>query len=301
MKSIFSIAIVCFCAVMSGAAQAQSAKPADVLVVVETVGYQIERLYEATLKKVPATAALNLTPRRPRHVYSKAREVFTKTQMLRQLNGLPENSLPPLPAGEITPGDVRALVMLVSRDVTSVLPAYWAQASDAVPKKRVSATPTDVYQGLHKLSQQLDGLGLPAVVPNDVHRIARMISAGLADVYRARSGKAFANLSRGNAQGKSPVDAYNEGYAFLVALKAFTETTEGADLPGGIVLPNRPSGRITPTAVMELANTIYADLGSLKVVSGASMDGGLAKPSAGMTPSNVYDEFLLAQNVLAAL
>lgn len=301
MKSLFLSIVAGLLIISSFPASAQSAKPADVLIVVDTVRLNIEKLYAASLKTPPSTSSLILPPRRPRHVYRKATEVFLKTQTLRRLNGLDTQTLPPVPTSEVTPGDVRGLVIGISQGINELLPIYWTQATGETPNRRDNATPTDVYQNLHQLSQLLDGLGLPSVVPNDVHSVARLVAIDMGRIYEALRGDAFSGSAIDPANGKSPGDVYAEAYAFYEALKAYIESDENLAIPGGVNIADPATGRITPALVMEVTSNILADLSSLKVVSNADMSSTGQELSAGMTPSNVFDEFTKAQAILRAL
>ena len=301
MKSLFLSVLASLLLISSLPASAQSAKPADVLVVVDTVRHNIEQLYAASMKTPPTPARLSLPPRRPRHVYRKATEVFQKVQMLRRLNGLRAQSLPRPPSGEITPGDVRTVVIAASSGMDELLAAYWTQASNETPTRRENATPTDVYQNLNQVSQLLDGLGLPSVVPNDVHAVARLVADDMEKIYQANTGEPYAGPAIEPASGKSPGNVYEEAYSFYNALKAYIESDESRAIPGGINMPDTAAGRITPGHVREVTINILADLSSLKVVSGADMSMDNNEPSAGMTPSNVFDEFSNAQAILRAL
>ncbi len=302
MKSSLFLSVVASLLLISSLpASAQSAKPADVLVVVDTLRLNVEKLYEASLKTAIRPSTISLPPRRPRHVYRKATEVFQKVQMLRRLNGLRVQSLPPAPTGEITPGDVRSLVAAASSGMEELLAAYWTQATDEIPTRRDNATPTDVYQNLNQVSQLLDGLGLPSVVPNDVHAVARLVALDMEKIYQANTGEPYSGPAIEPANGKSPGNVYEEAYSFYDALKAYIESDESRAIPGGVNMPDSTTGRITPGHVREVAINILADLSSLKVVSGADMSMGNQDPSSGMTPSNVFDEFSKAQAILRAL
>ncbi len=282
--------------------QAQSAKPADVLLSVESVKAELNQLYKASLSTPPALKSITLPAKRPRHVYQKAREVFLKIQILRRLNGLQANNLPTTPTQEVTPGDVRNLVDSSRRGLKEIIPLYWVNDSIQEPLKKNSATPTDVYRGLHEVSQLLDGLNIPPVVPNDVYRVALLIQSDMQKLYAARTGKSFDTSGfQTNTSGKTPKDVYEAEYAFLEALKQFSETAENAQIPAGISLPPRETQAINPGKVLELGNSILAEISSLKTVSNAEMQSELPAPPAGKNPSNVYDTITNASLILQAL
>ncbi|MCK0069367.1 hypothetical protein [Kordiimonas laminariae] len=295
--SIFAAGLMIFSPVV----KAQSAKPADVLLVVDTVKEELKLLFKASLMTAPSLKRLELNPKRPRHVYQKAREVFLKVQVLRRLNGLDEMRLPEAPTSEVTPANVRDLVYASRDGLQELYPLYWiAEVSVEVPKKN-NASPTDVYQGLQGVSQLVDALGIPPVVPNDVYRIAQVIEQDMGKLYAARMGQAYSGSLPEPASGKSPKDVYEAEMAFLADLKAFTESAENAAIPAGISIPPQFEGRITPGRVLEIANSVLAEVGSLKVLAGADMRQELPEPPAGRTPSNVYDRIVTAHQLLRAL
>lgn len=301
MRQFYFILLSYLTLFFATAASAQSAKPADVLVVIDTVRANVEKLYEASLKEVPSAPRLSLTLRRPRHVYRKANEVFLKVQVLRQLNGLKRNSPPIPPTSEITPGNVRDLVSAVAADVNELLPVYWAKASTDEPDKKDGVTPTDVYQGLNQLSFLIDGLGIPGVVPNDVHSVARLVHLDMREIYQVKKNVVFEDAGLTPATGKSPADVYNKAFELMESIRVYTLADEASAIPGGVTLPNKDTGAIKPANVMELTNNILAELGSLKIVSGVPATTPQEIHSSGMTPSNVFDELAQAQVILEAL
>lgn len=287
--------------IISPAVSAQSAKPADVLLVVDTVREELKLMFKASLSTPPTVQRLDLNPKRPRHVYQKAREVFLKVQVLRRLNGLKETRLPAAPTSEVTPANVRDLVYASRDGLKELYPLYWIPETEVSASKKNNASPTDVYQGLHGLSQLVDALGIPPIVPNDVFRIAQVIEQDMGKLYEARMGQAYSGSLPEPARGKSPKDVYDAEMALLADLKAFTESAENAAIPAGISIPPQFEGRITPGRVLEIGNSVLAEIGSLKVLASADMRQELPAPPAGRTPSNVFDRITAAHQILRAL
>lgn len=263
--------------------------PSHVYQVVDTINAELAAMHEANAStpKVDEGAPA-LTPRNPRHVIQKAREVLQKIEVLRSLNGLPENPVPPFPVAELTAGNVKALVDVAYKELVELRPVF--KVTKVVPQAPLPTdkTPTDNYAHLQKASDALDGLGIPKTVPNDVFRLALMIADDLEKVRAAR-GKTGPVEAATGATGKKPLDVYNRTFDILEQLKAKVESDPALKIPAGVILPNRRSGAVTPTQALDLENNLLAELGSIKFVVGATSPTVMPPPPQGKTPSDTYD------------
>jgi hypothetical protein len=294
--------IIFFAAVLGHSVSLNAqATPADVLVSVETAQNELRLMYDADMQRVPAIKITSSAPRRPRHVYFKAREVFLKVQTLRGINGLQLKSLPTVPAREIRPTEVKELVDRIRVDLSEIKPKYFVTEEAIAAPRKNGIGPTDVYLGLVYTSQLIDGLDMPNVVPNDVYRVALAVLEEARVISNAQNGAKSEESLRLVATGKKPVDVYDNGETLMNLIQSISENKDGFDIPAGVVLPNRPSGNITPGHVMDLMSNTLAELSALKAKLSISESAANQPEQAGKTPSNVFDVIETTKIVLAGI
>ena len=278
------------------------ATPNHVLQTIDTLMNELALLHEANLSKPPQTKATVPPNRRPRHVYQKAREIFLKADSARWLNGLKQLELPPPPTREITPGDVKVLVQKTLESVRDLKPVFSVTQKAAEASLPSGKTPTNVFKGLIRAGASIDALGIPAVVPNDVYRLALTATDSLEKVLTKRGIRVEAQVrDAGRSTGKKPTQVYKQGIELLAALKAATDSSANLKVPGGIVIPAMPDDAITPGRVLDLTGNILADVGAMKAVLGIAQPTALAPIQAGKTPSDVYDALNRATQMALAL
>lgn len=264
--------------------------PDYVYQVVDNVKAELAEMHKANLGD-PPRVKVNLTERRPRHVLQKAREVYGDVQKLRKIKGLGENSLPAFPVREVTPADVSVLADKILVEVREVREKTGAAAP--VPAALPSGkTPTDVYGNLVQAKASIGELGVPVIMPNDVYQVALTIISDTEKV-RAAKGVTTAVAEPPGSKGKEPKDVYEVAYKLLGKVKALTDKN-GYGIPGGVVMPNKVSGRITPTEVIDVLNNILAEVGAVKVAVGSSAATEFPGPQSDKTPSDVYDAMVKA-------
>ncbi len=267
-------------------------KPSDVYQVVETVNAELAVLLGASNIAADGArsdrAAPPLTPRQPRHVVQKAREVLLKVQSLRALNGLPENPVPPFPVEEAMPADSKRMVDAIYHDVAELRGKF--NVTEAAPPAPLvpDKTPTDVYGKLQRASDALDLLGVPRTMPNDVCRVAVMIVKDLETIAAAR-GRPLPPPAAPREPGQNPDASYRKTYEVLERLKARVEAKPALMVPGGIVLPGRRSPPLTPANVLDLENNLLAELGSVKATLGIVTPTLVPPLIHGKTPADTVD------------
>lgn len=272
----------------AGSAYAQKVTPGQVLQVVADIQNELALMHKANFSTAKVDkGAPALTPRRPRHVMRKAEEVMQKVQTLRWINNLKANSVPPLPVRAITPGDVLKLSKIILADVRELGAKFGIVNSPKPAPSPGKKSPTDVYALLVEVSEQLDGLGIPGTLPNDVQRTAVTIISEI-ETIRARIGLTETIAVKSGSKGMKPADAYGKGWELLMVLNN-TAATEKYEIPGGVVMPNRRTSGISPAAVLDLLNNALAEVAAIKVKVGVTTATKLAPVQSGKTPSNIFD------------
>lgn len=277
------------CVVAATNVTAQTVTPSHVYQVVDNVNAELALMHTANNsnssgdKKAPA-----LTKRRPRHVIQAARMVLLKVQALRAINGLAKNPVPPFPVREVLPADVKKIVERILADVRDLRAKFDVTGPSPSVALKSGKTPTDVYGNLIRASLQIDGLGIPRVVPNGVYQVAMTIIGDLKKVRTARGITAEVKFQAGGKR-KRPKHVFDRGVELLAAIKSLSATNPNLAIPGGVVMPNKRSGKIRPGHVMELLNNVLAEISAVKVKVGAKTPTELAPMPSGKSPSNVFD------------
>lgn len=279
---------------------AQGVTPSHVYQAVDRVNNELALMHEANSSKAKVDKnAPALTPRRPRHVLQKAREVLLKVQALRQINGLAVKAVPALPVRDVKPADVKGLVDAILADTKDLRAKFSVGKAAAEPALPSGKTPTDVYANLMRASLQVDGLGIPRVVPNDVYQVALTIIDDLEKVLAAKGATTKVALVTGS-KGKKPKHVFANGMKLLARIKEITSTADLA-IPSGVVMPNSRKGKIRPEHVMDLLNNVLAEIGAIKAKIGVTSPTELAQAPSGKTPSDVFDALDTALAIVDAL
>lgn len=278
---------------------AQQATPNHVFQSVEETRLVLLELNEANFSKSNKTVQAQ-SGILPRHVYQKARDVWRKLQLLRYMNGLPTQALEPLEAKDISPADVKQLVDKINTAVVDLLPSYGVDGE--LPKRALPSgkSPSDVYQNLAAVLIELDALGVPATVPNDVFVVAKELTAILR-VIADNNSASYALDSLALENGKTPGDVYQLGIDVIADLNQLAEQRTQFQVPGGINVPPSKADGVTPSDVIDLLAHAIADANAIKAALGIKEPGQAVRFEGGKTPSDVYLSLRQARHIIATL
>lgn len=282
-------------------AAAQSVSPSQVYQLCADINAQLE-VYHIANDTTPAADPDRpaVTERAPRHVLQKGREVLLKAQILRMLRGLPEEAPPPMPVREVTPADVKVQVDAALAALRSLSPAFGNPPPPPPSPLVEGKTPADNVVLLNQASLALDGLGVPALMPNDVFRLALTIVSDLEQIRAAR-GVTQPVTDIDKPVGKKPMDIYQQSYALLVDLKELVDSSPDFAIPKGVILPNRRTAGVKPANVVDMLNYSVAEIAALKAKLGIAKPTELAPPQSGKTPSDSFVVIERARTMVASL
>lgn len=297
LKNLKIVAVSAFVVTATSPVSASDVTPAHVYRAAEAVFLTLEQFHDASFStfEVPN---FEINDRKPRHVLQASQEVNFKVQELRWLYGLPRKPISALPVRDVKPKHVMTAVDAILLDLQE-LQSIFGVVVDGAPELRDSITPTDVYKQLAIISNSLDALGIPAVVPNNVYLVALTVLEDLRSVVSHVKGGATSTTLL-PSKGRSPADVYARTYALLEKIKVLSDR-EGFKIPGGISMPQKKGGKIVPADVMGMLNIILAEIGALKLVTGVTTPTRFADQQSGKTPSDVYDSILEAEQLVDSL
>jgi len=248
-------------------------------------------------KSKPSKLIVEAAPRKPRHVFQKAREVYYDVQKLRQSKGLSVNTLGDLPVRDVTPKDVKGLLDKMLADIDEVRIKYGTKQPALAPLP-TDKKPSDVYANLIKVKGSIAGLGIAAVAPSDVFRVSLSVVSDLKEMA-AKKGVAAA-AKPAPSSGKKPKDVYAASYKLLNSLKKMSETNK-ISIPGGVMIPPYVKREHTPAEVIDLMNDILAEVAAIKHASGLTTPTILAPAQSEKVPSNVFDQVATAQAIVSTM
>ncbi len=285
--------------VLSATAYAQNVSPSHVYQVVDNVVAELSLLNEANSSVANKDKnAPEILPRKPRHVIQKAKEVLHKIQILRKLNGLIEKDLPNFPVSEVKPADVKLMVNRILDDLTDLRGKFSVTAPASNATLGAEKTPTDVYKHLQTANLLIGGLGIPKPVPNDVYRIALTIIGDLNLVREAQGKPHKLYMPATGSKDIKPKAVLEKSIELISVLKARSEASgDRLKVPGGVIVPNMRSGKISSGHVQGVLNNALAEIAAMKVASGSTNYTVIAPPQSGKTPSDVYYAVLTALEI----
>lgn len=280
-------------------ATAQGTKPDHVFQVTQTVVEELEALNGENFTSA-SRAAKPTDPALPRHVLFLARDQWRKVQLLRFMNGLETHQLSTVSVRDVSPSEVKELVDRLLIEARDLRPAYGLRESDISVPLVSGKKPTDVYGSLKQVAAELDALGVPATVPNDVYRVALTITQAVQKIATKR-GQTSEIPALKAEKGRTPADAYSASIELMENLKALADRNPVFSVPGDILVRSAKSGAISPDDVIESLSWILADVMAMMNATDADKILEYAQYIGGKTPTDVYAEIKRAQLIVAAL
>ncbi|WP_167730490.1 hypothetical protein [Terasakiella sp. SH-1] len=286
--------------VFSHTSFAAKVTPSQVYQVTEDILLQLKRMHDSNLTIPDLTKLhLDLPPRLPRHVIQQALNVRLKIQLLKRVNGMKLSEITAPPVKEVTPGDVMNVATVILDELKTFDKAYNLTPFKKSAKFVDGKTPTDVYKNLLRAQAMIVQLGIPGTVPNNVYNNAVSVSEEIKRVSAAVNKTVLVDAPSPSV-GKKPSDAYTLAYYALKGIQALSKKPEYA-IPKGVQVPKRIKSGIKPADVQQLLLFCLAELSSMKVKVGATEPLVLPKPTAGQTPSTVFDQLGLVNRQIQSM
>lgn len=298
-RSVVLSLIACALAVplLGSPAAAQEALDAQVVRAVAAIEAELAAFNLAN-RSTPEPLAAAPAPRAARHVVYKARDLLGRVQMLRRLNGIEEQPVPNAPVKAMDAADAKEIVDKVAATLRDLRPAFGNPPIRPIPSA-TGGTATDAYAGLLRAERALRALDMPAIVPNEVYRIALQAASDVERIAAARGRTAVAPAAL--PPGMTPREAYDAAYALIEEIKRLSDEVPAFAVPGGIVLPTRETGDIRPETVVDLLTAVVADLSAVKVKAGVTQPTRRVPTQAGKTPADTVAALRAASATVAAL
>ena len=275
------------------ASQAKEATIADAFRAANDLIAEVRLLHVANFSTPPHTKLQRGQVVQSRHVLQLARTVLRKVNMLAWISGGDTIPIGPMPTQKVRPSDV--LEKLKSTDwVIKGLKPIFSVSTDITPAPLdAGKTPNDVYAALYQLSEMIDGLGIPKVVPNDIYQLADAIVFELEII--ANHHGAPEPPAQPRDESKYLQDVYARAFVVADALRQLVEARPKLTLAGGIIRPSRQRG------VMYALNDILADVVAMRATTGRLDQADPEAIVSGMTPSDVHQRLDVALAIIRTL
>ncbi len=297
IRRVALLPVIAFLFLILPVSTAKAATPSEAYRAVIEVIAEVRLLHDANYSSAEdGVASIRPESRRPRHVLQMARTVLAKANMLATINGGGTAPVPPMPTREVTPGDVIEAVNKVSQVIAGLKSIYGVRGGPGSTPAPGKKNPNDVYAALHRLSSMIDGLGIPATVPNDVYQIADTIVFELESMAK-RYGISSKPVMTKSA-GKNPNDVYAHAFKLASAMRRLVQSRPNLAPAGGLTVPFKDTGKIKPEQVRYALNDLLAEIASMKIATGDLEEVRLAPIPSGTTPSNVYDRLTEALSLV---
>ena len=266
---------------------AHAATPSDAYQRAEHLEKIVKKLLESDMFEAGEAEVPAKLSSRPRHVLRQATYVFEKIQSLRFLNGLSLQPAPEIKAREVKPDDVVATLDAAIKSIQELGVIYKTELVLAPPPVLKGKKPSDVMKRLLTLTKNLETLGAPNILPNDVYRISLGIKTQSEQLLAASGLKAHGEIKA--VDKASPADALDEVLALIADVDKVAQSNERYSLSHGVVRPPVPAkGKpIKPSDVFLATQYVFADMYSLNVKLGMDKPLRLPKEQSGRNPADV--------------
>ncbi len=278
---------------------AQEATPNHVFQVTDKILQELQQLNAENFSKAAPVETLQYSTA-PRHVLFQIRDQWRKVQLLRFMNGLNSNSLAPATVHQVTPQEVKDNMTQMLMEVQALRSAYGLPASDITAPLPSGKKPADVYAKLMQISAELDALGVPATVPNDVYRVAASISQNL-ETLAAAKGVTIDDVAHPHSSGRTPNDVYVAALDLIAAMQSLVEQDQSYEIKGGISVPSSKEGAKTPAEVIRVLSRTLADTMAMMHSARVGKTVIIAPYQGGKTPSDVYNSITYARLLVEAM
>ncbi len=222
----------------------------------------------------------------PRHVWHKARLVYTTTQSIRSRFKLQKETTPSLVTQDLNPAKVYQLLTKTHSSIQELRRSLNIANRPDPAVLPDNALPNDVYRNLSLINNILLGIDSRNITSNNVFQIAYIIKEELLEI-RAKKGITKPMAFVENSSGKHPRDVYKQVHRMKSKLKQLSEKPNYS-IPGKVELWELKKSRIIPYDVIEILTNILADVETMRSSLGITQKIEVPLPE-NKTPSQVYD------------
>ncbi len=241
---------------------------------------------------------------KPSHTYQKALEATEKSLRLKTQLGFFPSQIPNAPFREITPNEVYELVLRLDGITTFLLKKVGYKKSSQYlyklnKKIYVNKTPSDVYNALWEISNQLDILLATEYTPNETYIMAEKIEKKmqlLAHKFAIVEVKSTQKVIDTN---KTPRDVFNLTIDLFGRVNSIQKRLNMGNID--IVIPAEDN--ITPTTVYNALRILNASINEILIYMNIEYSSSSSSSSSKIkkAPGHVYEKLKNVQSILTSI
>jgi len=226
----------------------------------------------------------------PIHAYQKGIEAIEKAMRLKEQSGFYPSQVPDSPIRKITPSEVYELVLRLDGIVTLLLKKFGDKGVENYVYKLnkpiyINKTPSDVYNNLWKISNEIDVILAKEYTPNETYMLSQKLQAKVKLILK----KLLINQSITPVKvekNKTPHDVFRLSVRFFNLLKKMQQRLNVGN--SNIVIPNEKN--VTPNTVYNTLRIVNAALNEILIDLDINTEGLLqnCKLQTDKTPTDVY-------------
>jgi len=226
----------------------------------------------------------------PIHAYQKGIEAIEKAMRLKEQSGFFPSQVPNSPIRKITPSEVYELVLRLDGIVTLLLKKFGDKNVENYVYKLnkpvyINKTPSDVYNNLWKISNQIDVILAKEYTPNETYMLSEKLQAKVKLILKKLSIKQNI-LQEKIEENKTPHDVFVLSIRFFDLLKQMQDRLNVGN--SNIIIPNEKN--VTPNTVYNTLRIINAALNEILIDLDIETEELLknCKLETNKTPTDVY-------------
>jgi hypothetical protein len=225
----------------------------------------------------------------PLDVYQKAVELMDKVSRYQASLGMEPMAVQELPFNQLTPQIVRSATEYVLANIRRVKSELGIEEQIEEPSFKPGKTPSDVYELLWRSSYMLDGL-VGSLEPSDVFAKETRIHRELRLIAERLEIGTLATSTE-SVSGKQPRDVLMENYVNMYKIARIQRALNMQPF----YVPPLPGGEIRPANVYDTALVILGQLHRIKFANGIEERRPEPEVTEEKTPSDVYAVAKLVQ------
>ena len=240
---------------------------------------------------------------KPIHVYEKGIENLEKVAKLKKFEGFKESEIPDSPTMKITPSEVYELILrlddelgLIYHDLLVANPILDSYRELLQKKEYKKKTPSDAYDNLWKISNELDAILNEEYTPNETYILAKKIEQDLYMMQKYFLGKRE-RFEEKKSKSKRPSDVFFKSVKILQTLEFIKK--RGNFKSAKITIPQ--DATITPTSVYNALRIISATISEIDVYYEIPQIKEQRGVVENKTPTDVYRVVDICQKIVSSI
>lgn len=254
--------------------------------IIDSVLLRVYALHEANFLD-PKTISVGDHDYQPRHVYQLLRTSLHKISIIKALNGLESEDLPPFPDKEVNFDDVYLLAQKNYEDITKLLDIYDVYRIPEPTSSEEEITMHLLFQKAANIDILIDQIGLTPLFIKDIYHQGALVLQHIKEITKAlEQGDTARTFTPTIAHEATTSKLYDSLYQTIENFKKHAEKNSKLHIPGGVLVRDKVT---TPSLenVIELFYLMEADIMAMKVLLDLPPLSSPPTITSGMVPTDI--------------